>query len=87
MGEEETEEEEEEEDAISVSPPPYLLYPLALPSAGLADITEMVLQLQGTMMKMENFQKLLELKKDLTGIDNLAVRGRVRPFTFIIIII
>lgn len=48
--------------------------------AALADISEMVLQLQGNMMKMENFQKLLELKKDLTGIDNLAVRGRVRPF-------
>ncbi|XP_061918160.1 FERM, ARHGEF and pleckstrin domain-containing protein 1-like isoform X1 [Entelurus aequoreus] len=44
--------------------------------AALADITEMVLQLQGTMMKMENFQKLLELKKDLTGIDNLAIPGR-----------
>ncbi|XP_056226070.1 FERM, ARHGEF and pleckstrin domain-containing protein 1-like isoform X1 [Seriola aureovittata] len=44
--------------------------------AALADISEMVLQLQGTMMKMENFQKLLELKKDLTGIDNLAIRGR-----------
>uniref|UniRef100_A0A673C2D6 FERM, ARHGEF and pleckstrin domain-containing protein 1 n=1 Tax=Sphaeramia orbicularis TaxID=375764 RepID=A0A673C2D6_9TELE len=46
--------------------------------AALADISEMVLQLQGTMMKMENFQKLLELKKDLTGIDNLAIPGRVR---------
>ncbi|XP_077572264.1 FERM, ARHGEF and pleckstrin domain-containing protein 1-like isoform X1 [Stigmatopora nigra] len=44
--------------------------------AALADITEMVLQLHGTMMKMENFQKLLELKKDLTGIDNLAIPGR-----------
>uniref|UniRef100_A0A8C2X6G6 FERM, ARHGEF and pleckstrin domain-containing protein 1 n=1 Tax=Cyclopterus lumpus TaxID=8103 RepID=A0A8C2X6G6_CYCLU len=44
--------------------------------ATLADISEMVLQLQGTMMKMENFQKLLELKKDLTGIDNLAIPGR-----------
>ncbi|XP_061129030.1 FERM, ARHGEF and pleckstrin domain-containing protein 1-like isoform X2 [Syngnathus typhle] len=44
--------------------------------AALADITEMVLQLQGTMMKMENFQKLLELKKDLTGIENLAIPGR-----------
>ncbi|XP_071321061.1 FERM, ARHGEF and pleckstrin domain-containing protein 1-like isoform X3 [Trachinotus anak] len=44
--------------------------------AALADISEMVLQLQGTMMKMENFQKLLELKKDLTGIDNLAIHGR-----------
>ncbi|KAK5891094.1 hypothetical protein CgunFtcFv8_018385 [Champsocephalus gunnari] len=36
----------------------------------------MVLQLQGAMMKMENFQKLLELKKDLTGIENLAIPGR-----------
>lgn len=46
-------------------------------AASLADISEMVLQLQGTMMKMENFQKLLELKKDLTGIDDLAVPSRV----------
>ncbi|TMS11474.1 FERM, ARHGEF and pleckstrin domain-containing protein 1 [Larimichthys crocea] len=44
--------------------------------AGLADISEMVVQLQGTMMKMENFQKLLELKKDLTGIENLVIPGR-----------
>uniref|UniRef100_A0A8K9UD11 FERM, ARHGEF and pleckstrin domain-containing protein 1 n=1 Tax=Oncorhynchus mykiss TaxID=8022 RepID=A0A8K9UD11_ONCMY len=46
--------------------------------AALADISEMVLQLQGTMMKMENIQKLLELKKDLTGIQDLAIPGRVR---------
>ena len=51
--------------------------------AALADISEMVLQLQGAMMKMENVQKLLELKKDLTGIDNLAIPGRVRLFTFL----
>lgn len=38
----------------------------------------MVLQLQGVMMKMENFQKLLELKKDLTGLENIVVPGRVR---------
>ncbi|KAJ0062275.1 hypothetical protein NL108_002602, partial [Boleophthalmus pectinirostris] len=44
--------------------------------AALAEISEMVLQLQGTMMKMENFQKLLELRKDLTGIDILAIPGR-----------
>ncbi|XP_062303682.1 FERM, ARHGEF and pleckstrin domain-containing protein 1 isoform X1 [Osmerus eperlanus] len=44
--------------------------------AALADVSEMVVQLHGTMIKMENFQKLLELKKDLTGIDNLAVPGR-----------
>lgn len=51
--------------------------------ASLADISEMVLQLQGTMMKMENFQKLLELKKDLTGIDNLAIPSRVSQIRFI----
>ncbi|KAM9396013.1 FERM, ARHGEF and pleckstrin domain-containing protein 1-like isoform 1-T1 [Salvelinus alpinus] len=44
--------------------------------AALADISEMVLQLQGTMMKMENIQKLLELKKDLTGIQDLVIPGR-----------
>uniref|UniRef100_A0A4W6DJ86 FERM, ARHGEF and pleckstrin domain-containing protein 1 n=1 Tax=Lates calcarifer TaxID=8187 RepID=A0A4W6DJ86_LATCA len=55
---------------------PYVHLPPLPPSAALADISEMVLQLQGTMMKMENFQKLLELKKDLTGLDNLAIPGR-----------
>ncbi|PNI56068.1 FARP1 isoform 37, partial [Pan troglodytes] len=45
--------------------------------AALAEITEMVAQLHGTMIKMENFQKLHELKKDLIGIDNLVVPGRV----------
>lgn len=33
--------------------------------------------MHGTMIKMENFQKLHELKKDLIGIDNLVVPGRV----------
>uniref|UniRef100_A0AAV2LE80 FERM, ARHGEF and pleckstrin domain-containing protein 1 n=1 Tax=Knipowitschia caucasica TaxID=637954 RepID=A0AAV2LE80_KNICA len=44
--------------------------------AALAEISEMALQLQGTMMKMENFQKLLELRKDLTGINDVAIPGR-----------
>uniref|UniRef100_A0AAY4D3E0 FERM, ARHGEF and pleckstrin domain-containing protein 1 n=1 Tax=Denticeps clupeoides TaxID=299321 RepID=A0AAY4D3E0_9TELE len=44
--------------------------------AALADMSEVVSQLQGSMIKMENFQKLLELKKDLIGVDNLAVPGR-----------
>uniref|UniRef100_A0A674N8W9 FERM, ARHGEF and pleckstrin domain-containing protein 1 n=1 Tax=Takifugu rubripes TaxID=31033 RepID=A0A674N8W9_TAKRU len=46
--------------------------------AALADVSEVVEQLQGSLIKMENFQKLLELKKDLTGIDNLVVPGRVK---------
>ncbi|XP_013855632.1 FERM, RhoGEF and pleckstrin domain-containing protein 1 [Austrofundulus limnaeus] len=44
--------------------------------AALADVTEVVDQLQGSLVKMENFQKLLELKKDLLGVDNLVVPGR-----------
>ncbi|KAJ8350265.1 hypothetical protein SKAU_G00253950 [Synaphobranchus kaupii] len=44
--------------------------------AALADVSEMVAQLHCPMIKMENFQKLLELKKDLVGIDNLAMPGR-----------
>ncbi|XP_061925935.1 FERM, ARHGEF and pleckstrin domain-containing protein 1-like isoform X1 [Entelurus aequoreus] len=42
----------------------------------LADLSEVVEQLQGSVMKTENFQKLLELKKDLIGVDKLAVPGR-----------
>ncbi|XP_061027130.1 FERM, ARHGEF and pleckstrin domain-containing protein 1 isoform X3 [Eubalaena glacialis] len=45
--------------------------------AALAEITEMVAQLHGTMIKMENFQKLHELKKDLIGVDNLVIPGRM----------
>ncbi|XP_051260090.1 FERM, ARHGEF and pleckstrin domain-containing protein 1 isoform X1 [Dicentrarchus labrax] len=44
--------------------------------AALADVSEVVDQLQGSLIKMENFQKLLELKKDLIGVDNLVVPGR-----------
>uniref|UniRef100_A0A803YE86 FERM, ARHGEF and pleckstrin domain-containing protein 1 n=1 Tax=Meleagris gallopavo TaxID=9103 RepID=A0A803YE86_MELGA len=50
--------------------------------AALAEITEMVAQLHGNMIKMENFQKLHELKKDLIGIDNLVIPGRVSFFLF-----
>ncbi|XP_035460164.2 FERM, ARHGEF and pleckstrin domain-containing protein 1-like isoform X2 [Scophthalmus maximus] len=44
--------------------------------AALADVSEVVDQLQGSLIKMENFQKLLELKKDLIGVDNLVAPGR-----------
>lgn len=43
----------------------------------MAEISEIVAQLHGNMIKMENFQKLHELKKDLIGIDNLVIPGRV----------
>ncbi|XP_067108692.1 LOW QUALITY PROTEIN: FERM, ARHGEF and pleckstrin domain-containing protein 1 [Osmerus mordax] len=44
--------------------------------AALADVSEVVDQLQGSVIKMENFQKLLELRKDLIGADNLVAPGR-----------
>uniref|UniRef100_A0AAV2JXD9 FERM, ARHGEF and pleckstrin domain-containing protein 1 n=1 Tax=Knipowitschia caucasica TaxID=637954 RepID=A0AAV2JXD9_KNICA len=44
--------------------------------AALADVSEVVDQLQTSLIKMENFQKVLELKKDLIGVDNLVVPGR-----------
>ncbi|XP_027878040.1 FERM, ARHGEF and pleckstrin domain-containing protein 1-like isoform X1 [Xiphophorus couchianus] len=44
--------------------------------AALADVSEVVDQLQGSLLKMENLQKLLELQKDLLGVDNLVVSGR-----------
>ncbi|XP_015270583.1 PREDICTED: FERM, RhoGEF and pleckstrin domain-containing protein 1 [Gekko japonicus] len=44
--------------------------------AALAEISEMVAQLHSSMLKMENFQKLHELKKDLIGIDSLVIPGR-----------
>ncbi|XP_010771861.1 FERM, RhoGEF and pleckstrin domain-containing protein 1 isoform X2 [Notothenia coriiceps] len=44
--------------------------------AALADVSEVVEQLQGSLNKMENFQKLLELKKDLIGINDLVVPSR-----------
>ena len=56
----------------SVSYGAFLLFPAAL-----ADVSEVVDQLQGSVIKMENFQKLLELRKDLIGADNLVAPGRV----------
>ncbi|KAG8137572.1 hypothetical protein E2320_004803, partial [Naja naja] len=43
----------------------------------LAEISEMAAQLHSSMLKMENFQKLHELKKDLIAMDNLVTPGRV----------
>ncbi|XP_047226539.1 FERM, ARHGEF and pleckstrin domain-containing protein 1-like isoform X2 [Girardinichthys multiradiatus] len=44
--------------------------------AALADVSEVVDQFQRSVIKMENLQKLLELKKDMLGVDNLVVPGR-----------
>lgn len=43
----------------------------------LKEITEMTSQLQNSLIRLENFQKLTELQHDLIGIDNLTAPGRV----------
>uniref|UniRef100_A0A8C8SAB9 FERM, ARHGEF and pleckstrin domain-containing protein 2 n=1 Tax=Pelusios castaneus TaxID=367368 RepID=A0A8C8SAB9_9SAUR len=42
----------------------------------LKEITEMTSQLQNSLIRLENFQKLTELQHDLIGIDNLLAPGR-----------
>lgn len=43
----------------------------------LKEVTEMTSQLQHSLIRLENFQKLTELQHDLIGIDNLTAPGRV----------
>ncbi|OPJ67259.1 hypothetical protein AV530_013960 [Patagioenas fasciata monilis] len=42
----------------------------------LREVTEMTAQLQHSLIRLENFQKLSELQHDLIGIDNLTAPGR-----------
>ncbi|XP_060098091.1 FERM, ARHGEF and pleckstrin domain-containing protein 2 isoform X2 [Heteronotia binoei] len=42
----------------------------------LKEVTEMTSQLQNSLIRLENFQKLTELQHDLLGIDNLVAAGR-----------
>uniref|UniRef100_A0A8C5T910 FERM, ARH/RhoGEF and pleckstrin domain protein 2 n=1 Tax=Malurus cyaneus samueli TaxID=2593467 RepID=A0A8C5T910_9PASS len=42
----------------------------------LREVTEMTSQLQHSLIRLENFQKLTELQHDLIGIDNLTAPGR-----------
>lgn len=44
----------------------------------LKEVTEMTSQLQHSLIRLENFQKLTELQHDLIGVDNLTAPGRVR---------
>ncbi|OWK51109.1 FERM, RhoGEF and pleckstrin domain-containing protein 2 [Lonchura striata] len=44
--------------------------------SALKEVTEMTSQLQHSLIRLENFQKLTELQHDLIGIDNLTAPGR-----------
>uniref|UniRef100_A0A1A7W8P0 FERM, ARHGEF and pleckstrin domain-containing protein 2 n=1 Tax=Iconisemion striatum TaxID=60296 RepID=A0A1A7W8P0_9TELE len=42
----------------------------------LKEVAEIVTQLQSSLIRLENFQKLTELQRDLIGIENLTAPGR-----------
>ncbi|XP_061094276.1 FERM, ARHGEF and pleckstrin domain-containing protein 2 [Conger conger] len=42
----------------------------------LNEVTEMATQLQSSLIRLENFQKLTELQRDLIGVENLTDSGR-----------
>ncbi|XP_074046789.1 FERM, ARHGEF and pleckstrin domain-containing protein 2 isoform X2 [Macrotis lagotis] len=44
--------------------------------SALHEISGMTAQLQSSLLRLENFQKLTELQHDLVGIDNLVIPGR-----------
>uniref|UniRef100_A0A8D0D1Y0 FERM, ARHGEF and pleckstrin domain-containing protein 2 n=1 Tax=Sander lucioperca TaxID=283035 RepID=A0A8D0D1Y0_SANLU len=46
----------------------------------LKEVAEMATQLQSSLIRLENFQKLTELQRDLIGIENLTAPGRVSEF-------
>lgn len=43
----------------------------------LKEVAEIAAQLQSSLIRLENFQKLTELQRDLIGIENLTGPGRV----------
>lgn len=50
---------------------------VSLPTDALKEVAEIAAQLQSSLIRLENFQKLTELQRDLIGIENLTGPGRV----------
>lgn len=48
-----------------------------MPADALKEVAEIAAQLQSSLIRLENFQKLTELQRDLIGIENLTGPGRV----------
>lgn len=63
-------------DPTSLSPPPN---PVTMdrPAGALKEVTGMAAQLQSSLIRLENFQKLTELQRDLIGMESLITPGRV----------
>lgn len=54
-----------------------LVIHLSSHTEALKEVAEMATQLQSSLIRLENFQKLTELQRDLIGIENLTAPGRV----------
>lgn len=54
-----------------------LVIHLSSHTEALKEVAEIATQLQSSLIRLENFQKLTELQRDLIGIENLTAPGRV----------
>lgn len=54
---------------------------MCLLTEALKEVAEIATQLQSSLIRLENFQKLTELQRDLIGIENLTAPGRVSAVT------
>lgn len=50
----------------------------------LKEVADIAAQLQSSLIRLENFQKLSELQRDLIGVENLTAPGRVGPALFLL---
>lgn len=59
---------------LSTPPPPHRG---PVHTDALQVITEVTATLQHSLLRLENLQKLMELQRDLVGVENLVSPGRV----------
>ena len=52
-----------------------------LAAEALKEVAEIAAQLHSSLIRLENFQKLTELQRDLVGVENLTSPGRVSAVT------
>lgn len=50
----------------------------------LKEVADIAAQLQSSLIRLENFQKLTELQRDLIGVENLTAPGRVGPASWLL---
>lgn len=56
---------------------------MCVSAEALKEVAEITAQLQSSLIRLENFQKLTELQRDLIGIENLTAPGRVRVLFYL----